>query len=499
MRHMMNQVMPSTLLERLAKELPESTIFKIHYLCTPPTRSCSLYSAPPGEQPDKTYCENHFLAASINLSTTEELHERNEVLVFAIEVLVYTTILNTTFFVSKVDSSGYLNLLGLAKGTLSPIQTFSSTFLHYLINTHRRPNVQNVISLFARAQDQYLFPRSVEYKGKHVLDDRGLVRWWCRILNTILNDSMYESQKQWDSAKGYLIVPGMDPHECLSFIPDKSRDSWTISHPLLEISKLQGNVPPRCLVPHFPDDPKARFLDELDTEVIKDGKLDGQWKSIRSIDQFWEMMACRQECSAGRLVGFAWIVFTPIPQVEQSESINEHHTKTENLRQSGPSDNLLEGTSRLNINDFMRSELRTFRQSQERSKKNILTGPIIPRKPRAKLQLKGFGSNQLLKKLYARKSDDPCKVLVEELEYKRVIEFLLHLDFATVERATASTRRWIDEVSYAARRTMNEPHAQIVTGTKLKKTRAASSFVNVAMLDSGLVRKKRKKDSDPLL
>ena len=37
----------------------------------------------------------------------------------------------------------------------------------------------------------------------------------------------------------------------------------------------------------------------------------GKWRSVRSLAQFWELMAFRQECGAGRLVGFLWGVFEP--------------------------------------------------------------------------------------------------------------------------------------------------------------------------------------------
>ncbi|KAK5240099.1 hypothetical protein LTR16_011110, partial [Cryomyces antarcticus] len=63
------------------------------------------------------------------------------------------------------------------------------------------------------------------------------------------------------------------------------------------------------------------FLDELDEElpdasssqinVSPKKRSAGQWKSVKTLEQFWEMMAYRQECSSGRLVGFIWVVFTP--------------------------------------------------------------------------------------------------------------------------------------------------------------------------------------------
>jgi len=51
----------------------------------------------------------------------------------------------------------------------------------------------------------------------------------------------------------------------------------------------------RDVIPVFPDDPKARFLDDLKT----DGQL-----ATTTLSQFWELMEHRQECSSGRLVGF---------------------------------------------------------------------------------------------------------------------------------------------------------------------------------------------------
>src|SRR6266487_4672259 len=42
----------------------------------------------------------------------------------------------------------------------------------------------------AWAQGQYLFPGSVENSRKHILNDRGLVKWWCRALNATRNNEI---------------------------------------------------------------------------------------------------------------------------------------------------------------------------------------------------------------------------------------------------------------------------------------------------------------------
>lgn len=73
-----------------------------------------------------------------------------------------------------------------------------------------------------------------------------------------------------------------------------------------------ADITVREVIPHFPDDPKSRFLDELgNDEKGRTGKVvaRGQgWRNCRTIEQFWELMSFRQECSLGRCVGFLWVV-----------------------------------------------------------------------------------------------------------------------------------------------------------------------------------------------
>jgi regulator of Ty1 transposition protein 109 len=518
-----------TFIQHLATVLPKSVSFKIYHLSTPPTRTSALYFPPPGIRPDRTYCESHFLTASICTPAKDNASETVEVLVFAVEILIYSTAYDSTFFVSKADSTGYLRLLGLAKGTPSPIRDITATFLRHLIEQHQRQNIRSVISLFARAQDQYLFPGSVEYSGKHVLDDRGLVRWWCRVLDPLIEQSTTTTpadRSQWESVKGYLTIPGLDSHETLSYIPRKagSNQPWQIGHPLKGISRHSDDVPPRCLIPHYPDDPKARFLDELDDEVTKSRNTNGQWKSVRSIDQFWDMMAFRQECSAGRLVGFIWIVFTPKTLHQPTESAlgysqstlfsNDSQTWDSSFSQptipecSGlpvtpatsfnASSQVQPMTSpfKRDIDDAPSASQQTTKSPKPRTpvkKKKKLTGPIIPRQPRIKTENK----NYLLDRpetspYYVWHPESRGQIIVDESSYKRVTELLLRLDFANLDLAASSSNRWINEVRSGARGSMSEAWGQAVTGTKIVEVRTQAAAAGVNTLTMGLVRKKRK-------
>ncbi|KAG9197924.1 hypothetical protein G6514_000706 [Epicoccum nigrum] len=361
-----------SLSDLLAEQLPKDVSFTFYHYSTPPTKSPALFSAPPHAKSERTYCESHFLSATI---TPKDVHVHargsqlpEELLILAIEVLVYSTRNLTTLFVSKADSTGYLSELQLPRSqSSSPLKAICGTFVSWLARERQREGKKLVISLFARAQDQYLFPASIDNKNKHVLDDRGLVKWWCKVLDPIIWEYQAEEDRKpfeerladgasnsngtgtgtaalqnanATTAKGYLVIPGYETYDTLRYVPPPPTPNtprrWAASHPLLQIAPHPA-APPRCLVPHFPDDPKARFLDELDEElpdrgegVIADGgtpsRSNGMWKSVKTLDQFWEFMAFRQECSSGRIVGFIWVVLSPptpsIPEEEAEEDDN---------------------------------------------------------------------------------------------------------------------------------------------------------------------------------
>ena len=256
----------SSLADRLASVLSTDCDFQVHHVSTPPTPCTAIYSPLPSKQPQRTFCENQFLSVSV-------LSDGQQIQVFGLEILIYTTKQLTTLFVSKADSTGYLYLLNLPKGTSSPLRTICSTFLKYLIDNRQRAGKRLVVSLFARAQNQYLFPGSIENSHKHVLDDRRLIKWWCQVLDAVLSLftnpplSQHEAEEgsRGDSdgvlSRGYLRVPGCDRYETASFYPKHAQDvsssgspRWSATDPLRLLGRDPA-APERCLVPRFPDDP----------------------------------------------------------------------------------------------------------------------------------------------------------------------------------------------------------------------------------------------------
>ncbi|PNP49645.1 hypothetical protein THARTR1_09656 [Trichoderma harzianum] len=521
---------------RLAAVLPRGYKFGIHHVSTPPTKVDALYSAPPGERPERTYCEKHFLSVSIDVpdtlasapgsqDTEEQPMQRKRVLVLGIEIFIYTTARSSTLFVSKADSTGFLDKLKLPKGSPSPIREVCAAFIRYLVDKRRRKDVQFVVSLFARAQDQYLFPGSIEYPGKHVLDDRGLVKWWCRVLDPIVESPPTGTLSAWRNTKGHLLVPGLDAYETRAFIPRRAGAAtcWSLSHPLERISHYYREfdwVPPRCLIPRFPDDPKSRFRDELDDEVTKTKamKTTGSWKSVKTLDMFWEMMAFRQECSSGRMTGFIWVVFDdmedenePKPDGSDTVSVSSASVVTSALgvapetpRKQRMVSNITPTTTPrrlfpLKTDQSDHTPTKPQRDSDIEDKKtkkkksaktkSKLRGPIKPRQPRIKTKQRNYLLDQPVSTAYYHwPPQGRGERIVDEADYKRIHELLLRLDFATLDKATGSTRRWLSEVGLGSRWGFE------VTGTRELAAAAANKpDLGAAPVNnlSGLVKRKR--------
>ncbi|KAI9828364.1 MAG: hypothetical protein M1832_002792 [Thelocarpon impressellum] len=476
------------LAQALADALPQHIAFTLYHVSSNPTVCAPIFATPPGSRPERTYCESQFITLSIR---PEDAISSEQPLVFAIEVLVYSTVRLTTLFVSKADSTGFLSLPSRTGTAASPLKTIATRFISFLAEERRRRGVKTVVSLFARAQDQYLFPGSIENKHKHVLDDRGLIRWWCRVLDPMLpgtGNAVVQDPRR----RGYVVVPGLDKYETSSLFPPTAkadlpgRKRWIHGHPLRDISATP-NAPPRCLIPRFPDDPKARFLDELDEELSEasrnetldspsKGRNAGQWFSVKTLEHFWEAMEFRQECSSGRLVGFIWIVFD-LDELEP-QAVDEPERPPTPTRPS-------------------RSESVT---TKTRSLK--LTGPIVPRRPHiktstARLSIK---TQPATSRHYSWPPTSRGQVVLDEKDYKRVNDYLLRLDFANPTVAAASTTRWLDEVAAAAGLSGKEAEwGEHMVGRKIYEG-VASSYLSaptsgtINALGAELVKRRKKTD-----
>ncbi|KAL9106684.1 MAG: hypothetical protein Q9227_008336 [Pyrenula ochraceoflavens] len=518
----------NSLLDALSGALPIDHTFNIYHVLTSPSACQPIFAAPPNSPPTLTTCESHFLA--ISLPSGEKLED--ELLVFALEILIYTSDDLVTIFVAKADSTGFLKLLDLPANSGSLARDTSTAFLAYLV--HRKKGDRRIVlSLFARSQNQYLFPGSIENTDKHVLDDRKLIKWWCRTIDPILRE--YEGEVKHGeiqphnssvTASAYLVVPGSDHHETKIFFPQSAKDDpfdrprWTAGHPLYRLADDPTN-PPRCLVPRFPDDPKARFLDALDEEIpdIEDGN--GRWRSVKSLEQFWEMMSYRQECSAGRLVGFLWVVFTSnesqkhkisstassikreVPHPEPALPIS---TKSQAPAEIGDKDayNVLNEPPTMGID-----------RSQILPPSSPLLGPTEPGPSTSDNGCQQYspslahgGSTSATETLTTSEIPTPVplppstedlspsvSLLLDTSQYRILINRLLELDFAGTPDAGKSTSEWL---SFARSLVKVPSWGATVTGTRFPNQSSATLSGTAAqptILPTGFLRK-RKQDPE---
>lgn len=495
--------------------LPKDFNCQIRYTHSPPKSCEPLFSPCPGMKPEQTTLASHFLTVSVPLDLQSQngnshASSKKHVLVFAMEVLVYSSQGLVTMFVSKADSTGHL-----PPRRPSPIKSIATTFMWWLGTRQRQltksTGTKLVISLFARAQSQYLFPGSADHGKKHVLDDRQLIRWWARVLDPLFPTNSGSEPSQDLDLQGYMTVPGYHGIETKSFFPAKPNSSeksqdWTPGNPLRELAEARDipeTAPTRCVLPRFPDDPKARFMQDLDDEVglVEDaGSLavaspskqkNGRWKSINDLERFWEAMEFRQECSSGRVVGFMWLVVRP-PADEKSQNPSTFD------RESSPSKQVASDPNSLDSQDFQLSQSqsqssqtpRTGKPSPKKRRKQ-LKGPIIPRQPRLK------GSSSTLSA--TSNPDDPSTrdgptLTVEG--YDSAMQILLNLDFSTAAAAAHSTSKWVAEVSRMAGLKASEWVLECVGSAEVETAAATAGNGGVQPVNNlgGLVRKKRKVD-----
>ncbi|OQD68484.1 hypothetical protein PENDEC_c035G06761 [Penicillium decumbens] len=491
----------------LAQVLPFGAELTVRHVSSTPSPSPALFAAAPGQEPEQTFLESHFLSASIDSPKDDGA----EIIVFGMEVLVYTTAHLTTIFVSKADSTGFLHLLKLPQ-KVSVLRLISSAFLSYLARTHQRPGVRLVVSLFARAQNQYLFPGSIENAEKHVLDDRGLIKWWCRAVDPIIRENEPESvskdPKLLDqaveatkaSATAYLIVPGCDRFETRSFFPATAKSDaqdcprWLSSYPLEQMCH-DPSAPPRCLVPRLPDDPKTRFLLDLDDELgDNQAPVTGQWKSVKSLDQFWEMMSFRQECSAGRLVGFLWLIINP-PGLMNST------TMASRTRGSTATD---KAATQVALNEAQSEpgpgQPKTEPSSKTHAKLIDTENPAEPQsEPAASFDRPSTGP---VPAAASTETNNPFywpeagrgNVILSEADYKKMMDGILD-HFYDENDIVTSTKAYIDQVaSLADQLTWGKRVVGTCTPSSTSSESASAPVDN--LLNSGLIRKRKKSEGE---
>lgn len=286
------------LVDKLKSDLPGYRKLKVCTLISNPTHckpplypySQDLLSNPPFQK---------------LLITFAELND-NDSLVFTCSTEIHVYHLDKKFliYVSKVDTTGYGK-------SPSPLNVAIESVLEYYNKMD-----ENIVwvSVFARAQHAYLFPNSDKNDKKRVLSDSQLQKWWKLTLNNLNFD------KKW------FFLPGYTKDEASSIL--KCDNGWIYGNPYQSLDFNNFDNKLSNLIPNFDDDPKSRFLEELANSIeALDGRslkkvkrnthsIDDKIEKKRdqstalnstTLDEFWERLGFRQECSSGRVTGFFYL------------------------------------------------------------------------------------------------------------------------------------------------------------------------------------------------
>lgn len=348
-----------TLLASLAK-LAGTREFHLHVLVSSPRKHTNLY--PFAFPRPKTYLQDILI-----LLSEQATPDAPRLFVSAIEVFVYhiPSTSSAVVYVSKVDSTGQAT-------APSPTPTLVNALVLYYVNPATRPlSVDHVwVHLFARAQNQYLFPNSADFPGKRPLTDMKLCAWWKHQLSSV-GEELHRQAGDTVRTRLYYLLPGMGELEASCSLERiysaSSSVSWVYGHPYSQtdvplpgVSSRNASGTPHLgqIIPWFDDDPKARFIDEIaytteaegvksperkrarvdrvavksseegvedhadrkDTHSQKEEQTTKALKKV-SVSEFWERMSFRQECIAGAVTGFFVMAVSSIssPSLPRSE------------------------------------------------------------------------------------------------------------------------------------------------------------------------------------
>lgn len=207
-----NPSMAETLRDFVASELgklPGSRTLTLHALVSTPQREIELFPYAQAPKNFKITSQNILLLVSeaakpVSTDSSDATNAPN-ILVSALEATLYLFpgTSSSILYIGKVDTTGFSNVAP------SPARTLARATIDYYVRPDTRPVEcgQRVwVHLFARAQSQYLFPDSADWKAKRVLGDAGLVRWWWSLFGDIARD-VAGAQKDQQGAMSAISAP----------------------------------------------------------------------------------------------------------------------------------------------------------------------------------------------------------------------------------------------------------------------------------------------------
>ncbi|KAJ1946827.1 hypothetical protein EC988_005491, partial [Linderina pennispora] len=150
--------------------------------------------------------------------------EAHEFTTVVAEVTPPSTSVSVDACIEKLDTSGAQSeRMPLARALVAG---YTASLGRYM-GMGMRPHI--TLSLFARAQPEYLFARSQHNAAKRILGDLDLIKWWMRTLQFAITCAPSHT------AVAHCIVPGLDASEApwfRQFANQQPAWRWGSRHPL---------------------------------------------------------------------------------------------------------------------------------------------------------------------------------------------------------------------------------------------------------------------------
>ncbi|KAF9105499.1 hypothetical protein BGX29_012075 [Mortierella sp. GBA35] len=295
--------------------------------------------------------------------------------------------------ISTTDSSSNNNNSAAASAQMSTLSITAHSDTTTTTTTPRPPQ-KTSLYIFARAQPQYLFAESAKNPQKRVLDDRGLVRWWKNMVASVYapDDSSPEQEKEEGERRrrktkvqGWWHIPGIETErQAHNVIQSTSTNSTNKNG---STATFQWNY-------GYPDkDSKEmahtlipQFPDDPKSRMMQSPSCQGGYVDIRT---FWELAAIGEESGAGKITGFFRVV-------EESQT---------------------------EAQDEVEAAVREGSQEKEGEASEGTQAPSTSASISGVVSVTGTTAG-----------------------YTKVINFLLDLDFSTLESAQRSTLLWQDRL-----------------------------------------------------
>ncbi|KAF9978616.1 hypothetical protein BGZ73_001532 [Actinomortierella ambigua] len=313
--------------------------------------------------------------------------------------------------------------------------------------------------VFARAQPQYLFAKSANNPLKRPLSDRGLVRWWKKMIEMAY--SHHGCSDREDSGTSAFITPTSSEQQGASRstivanwhipgIEDERLALRSIQHsgdaaivlPQSSLSNTTANAattfswqygPPDCVrsghgqppatsrlakdwIPSFPDDPKSRLMQS--SPSCRGGQVD--------LRLFWEIAAISEESGAGKTTGF-------FRAVEDFAELEDQPQEQPPLQQQQVSSAQKGQRDVGDANDDDKVE----------TKEGITTATTATHLG----QQEGDGISEKDAPQSLQPQPTPSKRGGSSSDYTNTINTLLRLNFSSPAQAIESTRKWEQKVA----------------------------------------------------